>query len=61
MAFVSLLDFEEKAVKKLEKNAFDYYKSGSGEQFTLRLNTEAFRRCVERTSMINKLIHMYIC
>lgn len=44
MAFVSLLDFEEYAFQKLEKNAFDYYKSGAGEQFTLRVNSEAFQR-----------------
>ncbi|XP_032292652.1 uncharacterized protein [Drosophila virilis] len=44
MAFVSVSDFEQKARVELEKNALDYYKSGAGEQLTLRLNREAFQR-----------------
>ncbi|XP_030555544.1 peroxisomal (S)-2-hydroxy-acid oxidase GLO5-like isoform X2 [Drosophila novamexicana] len=44
MAFVSVSDFEQKASVELEKNALDYYKSGAGEQLTLRLNREAFQR-----------------
>lgn len=39
-------DFEKKAFTKLEKNALDYYRSGAGEQFTLGLNREAFKRFV---------------
>lgn len=46
MAFVSVSDFEQKASVELEKNALDYYKSGAGEQLTLRLNREAFQRFV---------------
>ncbi|XP_030555536.1 peroxisomal (S)-2-hydroxy-acid oxidase GLO5-like isoform X1 [Drosophila novamexicana] len=46
MAFVSVSDFEQKASVELEKNALDYYKSGAGEQLTLRLNREAFQRVV---------------
>lgn len=44
MAFVSLSDFEEKAFQELEKNAFDYYRSGAGEEVTMKLNSEAFQR-----------------
>lgn len=44
MALVCVEDFEKKAVGQLEKNALDYYRSGAGEQFTLGLNREAFRR-----------------
>lgn len=44
MALVCVEDFEKKAEAHLEKNALDYYRSGAGEQFTLGLNREAFRR-----------------
>ncbi|XP_075167325.1 hydroxyacid oxidase [Haematobia irritans] len=42
--FVCTTDFEEEAHKIIDKNALDYYRSGAGEQFTLNLNREAFRR-----------------
>ncbi|EDW02141.1 peroxisomal (S)-2-hydroxy-acid oxidase GLO5 [Drosophila grimshawi] len=44
MALVCVEDFEEKASSQLEKSTLDYYKSGAGEQFSLKLNREAFRR-----------------
>lgn len=44
MAFVCVDDFEKKAHSVLEKSALDYYRSGAGEQYTLNLNREAFRR-----------------
>ncbi|KAH8367156.1 hypothetical protein KR084_005006 [Drosophila pseudotakahashii] len=44
MVLVCVEDFEKKAAGQLEKNALDYYRSGAGEQFTLGLNREAFRR-----------------
>ncbi|EDW72557.1 uncharacterized protein Dwil_GK20637 [Drosophila willistoni] len=44
MVLVCVEDFEQKAKEHLEKNALDYYKSGAGEQFTLSLNREAFRK-----------------
>jgi len=37
-------DFERHAVSILPKNALDYYCSGAGEEFTLGLNRDAFRR-----------------
>lgn len=44
-------DFEKKAFTKLEKNALDYYRSGAGEQFTLGLNREAFKRFLSLLSI----------
>ncbi|XP_039955114.1 uncharacterized protein LOC126755637 [Bactrocera neohumeralis] len=44
MVFVCVDDFEKKAHSVLEKNALDYYRSGAGEQYTLNLNREVFRR-----------------
>ncbi|KAM8712076.1 hypothetical protein ACLKA7_012578 [Drosophila subpalustris] len=44
MDLVCVDDFERQADSKLEKTAKDYYKSGAGEQFTLNLNREAFKR-----------------
>jgi len=44
MALVSVSDFELKANLKLEKNALDYYKNGAGEQVTVELNHEAYKR-----------------
>ncbi|XP_069701994.1 uncharacterized protein Hao [Periplaneta americana] len=37
-------DYEHHAKNILPKNALDYYSSGAGEEFTLALNREAFRR-----------------
>jgi (S)-2-hydroxy-acid oxidase len=42
--FVCVRDFEHHAVSILSKNALDYYCSGAGEEFTLRLNRDAFQR-----------------
>ncbi|XP_034102246.1 uncharacterized protein LOC117566807 [Drosophila albomicans] len=44
MELVCVEDFEQQADRKLEKSAKDYYKSGAGDQFTLGLNREAFKR-----------------
>lgn len=44
MELVCVEDFEKEAFTKLEKNALDYYRSGAGEQFSLGLNREAFKR-----------------
>lgn len=41
---VCLDDYEKKAYEILEKNALDYYRSGASEQFTLKLNQEAFKK-----------------
>jgi len=37
-------DFHEIAAERLTANAYDYYRSGAGTEWTLRENTEAFRR-----------------
>uniref|UniRef100_A0A0K8VG76 (S)-2-hydroxy-acid oxidase n=1 Tax=Bactrocera latifrons TaxID=174628 RepID=A0A0K8VG76_BACLA len=44
MVFVCVDDFEKKAHSVLEKSVLDYYRSGAGEQYTLNLNREVFRR-----------------
>lgn len=41
---VCLEDFEKKAYEILEQNALDYYRSGAAEQFTLKLNQDAFKK-----------------
>lgn len=41
---VCLKDFEEEAFKLIEKAPLDYYRSGAGEEYTLNLNQEAFKR-----------------
>ncbi|XP_028134650.1 2-Hydroxyacid oxidase 1 [Diabrotica virgifera virgifera] len=41
---VSVLEFEEHAVKVLPRNALDYYRSGAGKQETLADNRRAFFR-----------------
>ena len=42
MALVSLAEYEEQAFKLLPRNALDYYKSGAGDEYSLRLNRSAF-------------------
>ncbi|EDW02066.1 peroxisomal (S)-2-hydroxy-acid oxidase GLO3 [Drosophila grimshawi] len=44
MSLVSVADFEQKANGQLEPNALDYYRSGAGEQVTLNLNRQAYKR-----------------
>ncbi|KAG5892955.1 hypothetical protein JTB14_015006 [Gonioctena quinquepunctata] len=41
---VSIREFEEHAYKILPRNALDYYRSGAGQQRTLKQNREAFSR-----------------
>lgn len=45
-AFVSVEDFEASALRKLPKNAADYYKSGATAEQTLIENRNAFTRQV---------------
>ena len=44
MEIINLIELEELAKKKLSKNAFDYYSSGSDDEITLRRNHSAFER-----------------
>ncbi|KAH8369831.1 hypothetical protein KR093_001083 [Drosophila rubida] len=59
MELVCVEDFELQADRKLEKIAKDYYKSGAGDQFSLRLNREAFKklrlrpRCLRDVSQLD--------
>ncbi|XP_076284088.1 hydroxyacid oxidase [Lasioglossum baleicum] len=42
--FVCVEDYEKYAIKHLPPAVRDYYNSGAGEEFSLRLNVEAFRK-----------------
>ncbi|XP_055317179.1 uncharacterized protein LOC129576311 isoform X2 [Sitodiplosis mosellana] len=44
MALVCVSDYEKKAAEILPKSPWDYYRSGSGDQITLKLNESAFNR-----------------
>lgn len=41
---VCVPDFEEAAVKLLDKNTLNYYKSGADDEITLKDNKDAFKR-----------------
>lgn len=56
MSLVCLDDFEEKAGTLLEKKALDYYKGGAGEEFSLGINREAFRRYIILHKILEKII-----
>lgn len=38
MSLVCLKDYEAATLKRVSKHAMDYYKSGAGDELTLRLN-----------------------
>lgn len=42
--FVSVKEFQIAALEKLKKDAGDYYRTGSGSEFTLRENQASFSR-----------------
>jgi hypothetical protein len=42
MALISLDDYEKKAREVLELPAFDYYRSGAGNELSLSLNRSSF-------------------
>lgn len=42
--FVCVDDYEKVALQKLTPVVRDYYKSGAGEEYTLKLNIDTFRR-----------------
>ncbi|XP_060658213.1 uncharacterized protein LOC132792763 [Drosophila nasuta] len=58
MALVSVADFELKAKRNLEKNALDYYKNGAGEQVTVSLNHEAYKRLRLRPRFLRDVSHL---
>ena len=41
---VSIVDYEAKAKQVLPVNAYDYYRSGAGAEFSLKLNNSAFQK-----------------
>ncbi|XP_023300142.2 peroxisomal (S)-2-hydroxy-acid oxidase GLO5 [Lucilia cuprina] len=65
--YVSVTDFEERAHQIIEKKALDYYRSGAGEQFSLNLNREAFRRlrirprCLRDVSQVDTTCRLLGC
>lgn len=44
MALVSVSDYENKAAALLAKKPWDYYRSGAGDELSLRLNQTAYER-----------------
>lgn len=44
MIFASVCDYEKKAAELLPKKAWDYYRSGAGDEFSLHLNKSAYER-----------------
>lgn len=61
MELVCVEDFEQRADAKLEKNAKDYYKSGAGDQFSLKLNREAFKRFLIQILSLDSMIKTHTC
>jgi isopentenyl diphosphate isomerase/L-lactate dehydrogenase-like FMN-dependent dehydrogenase len=56
---VCIGDFERHAKSILPKNAWDYYCSGAGEEFTLTLNRNAFQRqVILYVTIPNKLVRI---
>lgn len=49
---VNLDDVEKEARKKLKKSAFDYYRSGATNEYTLRENDRAFQRILIRPRVL---------
>jgi isopentenyl diphosphate isomerase/L-lactate dehydrogenase-like FMN-dependent dehydrogenase len=45
MKFVCIDDYETAARQRLDKQAYDYYRSGADDERTLRANREAFNGC----------------
>lgn len=50
--YTCLQDFEKEALKKLNKNAGDYFKSGSDDQLTLKWNLESYNDWLIRPHML---------
>jgi len=44
MEFTNLFEFEKAASEKLSQNAYDYYRSGSHDEITLKENRDAYNR-----------------
>ncbi|KAJ7315658.1 hypothetical protein OS493_038413 [Desmophyllum pertusum] len=53
-------DLERYAAQHLDKNAFDYFSSGSGDDVTLHENRQAFKRLILRPRMLRNVSHQDI-
>ena len=53
-SLLTVLDYEEQALKILDKRAADYYRSGSHQQLTLARNRSAFDDFVIRPRFLNR-------
>lgn len=56
MNFVSVADFCEHAEQVVTKNAFDYYRSGAGDEKTLEWNKTAFEKYLLKWLFFTKII-----
>lgn len=56
MAMICLSDFEKKAAECLPQSSWGYYRSGAGDEFTLKLNRTAYNRLAKS---INK--NVFFC
>nr|XP_023025404.1 hydroxyacid oxidase 1 [Leptinotarsa decemlineata] len=54
---VSIKEFEEHAYRVLPRNTLDYYRSGAGQQLTLKQNREAFSRYKIRPRFLRNVEH----
>ncbi len=54
-SLVCIQDFENKALAILDRNARNYFKSGSDDEYTVRENTEAFTRYIHICTYLRKL------
>lgn len=52
MALVSVHDYERKSGELLAKSSYDYYQSGAGDEFSLRLNRTAFDWSVQQNAAL---------
>lgn len=56
---VTLDDLEKYAATHLDKNAFDYYSTGAGDDVSLHENREAFKRYFDLSSIEKKIQFIY--
>ena len=57
---VTLDDLEKYAAAHLDKNAFDYYSTGAGDDVSLHENREAFKRYFVLASIEKNSVYIYI-
>ncbi|KAI9476709.1 Hydroxyacid oxidase 1 [Coemansia sp. RSA 989] len=57
-AFVNLDDFEKNAYETMDRNALDYYRSGSQDMITVRENQRAFDRIIIRPRVLRDVSHI---